>query len=572
MSAENRLSVVLCWHMHQPQYRNLVTGSYALPWTYLHAIKDYVDMADILETTPGARAVVNFSPITLDQIDDYARQINGYLEHAQPLRDPLLAALAATPQPLNGADYMALIHACLRVNKERLIDPFPSYRLLADLASTLLSQAEYMPYLSGQFLADLLVWYHLAWIGETVRRRDVRIQQLMKKGQGYTPEDRRLLVTIIGELVSSVIGRYRRLCEAGIIELSMTPHAHPIVPLLVKLDSAREAMPDVNLPVTTRYPGGTERAQWHIRAGKAVFSHYFGIEPQGCWPSEGGVSNDTLQLLAEHGFVWAASGEKVLRNSLTAAGEMEGAAHTEWLYQPYQFNNKDIACFFRDDGLSDLIGFTYSKWHSDDAVSNFIFHMENIARACHDKPNTIVSIIMDGENAWEYYPENAYHFLTALYKRLGENKRIELTTYSAYLARREKAKPPTKLNNIMAGSWVYGTFSTWIGDSAKNRAWDMLCEAKQAFDAAVKSGLQGEALAAAELQLAICEGSDWFWWFGDYNPAETVSDFEKLYRLHLSNLYHLIDKQPPDYLSAVISRGTGSPVHSGTMRPAQQYT
>ncbi len=574
MSDKERLNVVLCWHMHQPQYRDLISGTYALPWTYLHAIKDYVDMAAILEAIPEARAVVNFSPIMLEQLVDYTAQINDFLTQQRPLCDHLLAALATTSATLGTENYAALVHACLRVNKDRLINRFPPYRRLAALAERFAQEPEAMIYLSEQFLADLLVWYHLAWMGETVRLNDTRVQQLIAKGQGFTPDDRRLLIEIIGELIASVIPRYRALCLAGQIELSMTPHAHPILPLLISLDCAHDALPQADLPLLPCYPGGEERARWHIREGKRLFQHYFGIEPQGCWPSEGGVSATALKLLGEDGFRWAASGEKVLHNSLVQGGQMDSLAHTQWLYQPYKVADTGIECFFRDDGLSDLIGFTYSSWHSDDAVSNLVHHLKNIGDACTDKADRVVSIILDGENAWEYYPDNAYHFLTALYKRLSGHKGLELTTFSAYLDKTGHSRTTTELKQMVAGSWVYGTFSTWVGDPAKNRGWDMLCDAKHAFDIAVDSGrLQAEELRAATEQLAVCEGSDWFWWFGDYNPTEIVSDFEKLFRLHLSNLYHLLGQQPPAYLSLVMSHGSDdiSSAHSGTMRPSQHH-
>lgn len=571
MSDKARLNVVLCWHMHQPQYRDLITGSYALPWTYLHAIKDYVDMAAILEAIPKARAVVNFSPVMLEQLVDYTGQIQDYLTHQKPLRDGLLAALADTPQSLGTQEYAALVHACLRVNKERLINRFPPYLRLADLATRFSQEPEMMFYLSEQFLADILVWYHLAWIGETVRG-DQRIKQLTGKGQGFNRDDRRLLVEVIGELVGSVIKRYRALSDSGQVELSMTPSAHPILPLLISLDCAHDAMPGADLPLLSCYPGGEERARWHIREGKHMFKQYFGVEPQGCWPSEGGISADALKLLGESDFRWAASGEKVLHNSLIKSNQMDGVAHTQWLYQPYQVKGSDIECFFRDDGLSDLIGFTYSTWHGDDAVNNLVHHLENIAGACADKANHVVSIILDGENAWEYYPDNAFHFLTSLYKKLSDHKGLELTTFGDYLTKTQTSRPPAVLKEMVAGSWVYGTFSTWVGDPAKNRGWDMLCDAKRAFDTAVSAGLQGEQLHAAETQLAVCEGSDWFWWFGDYNPTEIVSDFEKLFRLHLSNLYRLIGQPVPDYLSLVLSRGSEGPsLHTGTMRPSQNY-
>ena len=117
MPADTRLKVVLCWHMHQPQYRDLVRGTYQLPWTYLHGIKDYVDMAAHLEAVPGARAVVNFAPILLEQIEDYAEQVSAFLNEGAGISDPLLAALAS-PEPPAGADARReLVNACLRDRK-----------------------------------------------------------------------------------------------------------------------------------------------------------------------------------------------------------------------------------------------------------------------------------------------------------------------------------------------------------------------------------------------------------------------------------------------------------------------
>ncbi len=566
MSANAPLKVVLCWHMHQPQYWDWEGGVYQLPWTYLHAIKDYVDMAAIIEANPAARAVVNFAPILIEQLDDYSRQIKGYLTDNSPLRDPLLTALATSALPSDRGQHASLIKACLRANRERLIDRFIPYRQLVELAECILDSAAGIRYVSQQFLFDLLTWYHLAWMGETVRRKDARIQALMAKGNGYSLHDRRLLLEIIGDQVATVIPRYRKLAESGQVELSVTPYAHPIVPLLLDIKSTHEAMPGAPLPMITDYPGGEARARWHIERGIQVFEEHFGHKPVGCWPSEGSLSEATVELLGEHGFQWAATGEMVLRNSLNKAGINDiGCIH-----RAYQLKEAPLNCFFRDDGLSDLIGFTYSSWHGDDAVNNLVGHLENIANACHDaEGNRVVSIILDGENAWEYYPENAFHFLTALYKRLGEHPGLELTTFRAVT----DAKLPTfRLPNLVAGSWVYGTFSTWIGSGDKNRGWDLLTEAKKVFDRVVATGkLSPERLDQVEQQLAVCEGSDWFWWFGDYNSAESVRDFDRLYRLHLSRLYTLLGVEPPDSLSQIISHGGSvDPANGGVMRRGQE--
>ena len=566
MSGEARLRVVLCWHMHQPQYRDLISGEYRLPWTYLHAIKDYVDMAAHLEATPGAHAVVNFAPLVLEQIADYARQADGFLNNGLSIRDPLLAALGAAALPADGDARLHLIRASLRANRQRIMDRFPAFRRLAEMGDWLVAHPDAVRYVSDGFLADIVTWYHLGWLAEDVRRKDARVQRLMAKAEGFTLHERRTLLEIISGLLAGLAGRYRRLAESGRVELSVTPYAHPIIPLLLDFGAARDALPQVQLPLLDRYPDGAGRARWHIEQAVSAFERHFGFRPAGCWPAEGGVSTAALELFAEAGFRWTASGEGVLRNSLSRSADgASGEATLSCLHRSYQVPAASIRCFFRDDGLSDLIGFTYSDWAADDAVANLVHHLENIAAACGSEPGAVASIIMDGENAWEHYPENGYYFLSALYERLSAHPQFRLTTFSGCL---DEGIAARDLPVLVAGSWVYGTFSTWIGHADKNRGWDMLGDGKRAFDRVVASGrLHGAAFDAAVRQLAVCEGSDWFWWFGDDNPAETVADFDGMFRMHLANLYQLLGEEPPQYLSQPFTRGGGAPKHGGVMRP-----
>ncbi len=566
MSAKGALHVVLCWHMHQPQYRDHAKGEYKLPWTYLHAIKDYVDMAAHLEAVPDAKAVVNFAPVLLDQLADYAVQVRGYLDQGKPIRDPLLAALVEPVLPAHPERKLELINDCLRVNRHRVIERFPAYASLARLAEVFHEHCEDAVYASDQFIIDLLVWYHLGWMAETVRRENLLVKRLQEKAQGFTIHDRRELLGLIGELLGGIIDRYKLLAENGQVELSVTPYAHPITPLLLDLNSAREAMPEVPLPDANNYPGGEERAHWHVKAGIDLFERYFGFKPTGCWPAEGGVSTDTLALIDEYDFRWTATGESVLRHSLRDHVSEEASAALDAVMQGYRLPGQKITCFFRDDTLSDEIGFTYQDWHADDAVSNFIHRLEQMQAAYPDR-KLVVPIILDGENAWESYPENAYHFLHTLYKYLAAHETLQLSTFSECL---DAGVETAELAGMTSGSWVYGTFSTWIGDRDKNRGWDMLIDAKKTYDKVVKAGtLKPEKLLAVQEQLAICEGSDWFWWFGDYNPSDTVSDFEALFREHLSNLYALLAVEPPEYLAHTFSRGSGAPALGGVMRHGQ---
>lgn len=562
------LKVVLLWHMHQPAYYDAATRVYQLPWTYLHAIKDYVDMAAHLEAIPQACAVINFAPTLLEQIDDYVQQVQEFLQKGTPFRDPLLVALSSDPphaalmsavgHDLKRARFQ-LIDDCLRANRERLIQRFAPYQQLTEIADWLKQKPEVMPYTSDQYFADLVVWYHLAWMGETVRRTDTRIQALIRKGREFSLKDRRQLIEVIGELLASVVPRYKALAERGQVELSTTPYAHPIVPLLLNVNSTREAMPDAQLPQVTNYVDGAVRVRWHLEQALASFQRYFGFLPQGCWPAEGSVSEATFCLMERFGIRWVASGETVLRNSLRKS------KMPEHIHRPYHLPGSSLYGFFRDDNLSDLIGFQFSNWHADDAASHLIHHLENVLNSRAETGAQVVPIILDGENAWESYPENGYHFLRSLYQKLVAHPKLELTTFKHCL---ETVKS-TELPTLVAGSWVYGTFSTWIGDKDKNRGWEMLNDAKQAFDRAI-SKLDAAQKEMAEHQLAICEGSDWCWWFGDYNPSHSVKDFDSLYRRHLANLYRLLGETPPDYLQHAFSHGGGDPAAGGVMRTGQK--
>jgi alpha-amylase/alpha-mannosidase (GH57 family) len=400
-------------------------------------------------------------------------------------------------------------------------------------------------------------------MGECARINDLRIRSLQVKGHGFDNDDRRRLLELIHEHLSTLTPRYRTLAQQGRVELSVTPYAHPIVPLLIDVNSAKEALPEIGMPELEAYPGGEARARWHIRKGIEVFERYFGFKPKGCWPSEGAVSESTVKMLEEEGFRWAASGQQVLSNSLMASGHDH--LPENWVHSAYRLQEGRLNLYFRDDGLSDLIGFTYGEWHADDAVGDLINHLVNIADANRHHPHAVVSIIMDGENAWEYYPNNGSYFLHAMYERIAAHPRLNLTTFSEIQKR--KRKLPPKLSKLVAGSWVYGTFTTWIGDKDKNRAWDMLGQAKRDYDEIVqRKSFSPEQLAELEKQLAICEGSDWFWWFGDYNPGATVSDFERLFRQQLSHLYELLHESPPDYLKKVFAVGSGDPSLGGVMR------
>ena len=568
-----RLELVLLWHMHQPDYRDAVTGRFMLPWTYLHAIKDYSDMAAHAERHPGVRTVFNFVPVLLEQLEDYVRQFDEGL-----VRDPLLGLLQQADLDGIDVDERALIlDSAFASNHQTMLEPYPEYRRLLEifrLAGGGAREGEHrtprLEYLSGAFLADLLTWYHLAWIGETERRTNPLFGQLMAKGANFTHSERLNLYEAIGAIIRGLLPRYRALAERGCVELTSTPHTHPIGPLLIDLKCAHEAMPGAALPATPTYPGGVERVRRQI--GEAIESHTrrFGQAPQGMWPGEGAVSDAFVAELAGAGVRWTASSEAVLANSLGKDDPALSDSAKSWLYRPWLHPQATgLTLLFRDERLSDLIGFEYARWNGRDAAEHLVKELEAIARAAADGEAPVVLIALDGENAWEYYPYNGYYFLEELYSRLESHPWIRTRTVRELLD--AGSARPQVLPRLVAGSWVMGTLSTWIGDREKNRAWELLCEAKLAYDGVVAEGrLSPEAMAAAERQLSTCEGSDWFWWLGPHNPQAGVARFDRLFRHNLRTLYQLLGLSPPHTLDESLNLAGTQHEGGGAMRRAQQ--
>ncbi len=517
-------------------------------------------MAAIVDQVPNARAVFNYVPSLTAQIEDYSSQLVSWLNGEQnDLPDPLLAALAHETGSFTDTECIYLLDSCFRLNHQRNLHRYQAYDRLWKLSEHAKSE-DATTYLGRHFYTDLVTWYHLAWLGETVRNSHFVACRLIKKGRNFTYQDRRDLLTLIASLLNEIPEKHRQLQAKGKIEISTTPYAHPILPLMLDFNTARDTVPDAILPKQA-YPGGKERAIEHIELAQKSHQKMFEQPAKGCWPSEGAVSEASLALLGEAGFDWCATGETVLHHSL---GYNPREGKSEEIYRPWRVgkDQQEITCFFRDDHLSDMIGFEYANWNTSDAVDNFMHELAGIRHRTQGMNNPVVSIIMDGENAWEHYHENGLPFLSKLYESIAQHPDYELTTFSDYL----QASPATEtLNKLTPGSWVYGNLSTWIGDQAKTRGWELLIEAKLAFDGVIDELTEPQREAASE-QLRICEGSDWCWWFGDYNPSGAVKDFDRLYRQHLARFYHLVKLPSPPSLAVTISEGGGDAEGGGTMR------
>ncbi|WP_298436554.1 glycoside hydrolase family 57 protein [Geobacter sp.] len=548
------LRVAFLWHMHQPYYRDPVKGEYALPWTYLHAVKDYYDMAAIVDATPGARAVFNLVPSLLDQLLEYA---------SGEAADPWLVRGKMPAGDMTEEDRLFVLENFFSANRQRLIDPSPRYRELLMLAGDgrKTKGRDRLRHFGDQEIRDLQVWFFLAWTGEAVRRRYPELKELVRKGRGFTEEEKGLLFARHAEILNAIIPLYKRLHEEGKAELAVSPYYHPILPLLCDMRVAHTAMPRANLPAARfRHP---EDARSQVARGIARFRELFGFAPAGMWPSEGAVSEEALSIIAGCGLKWVATDEEILGRTLPGGL----GPHKGLLYHPYTFRSgaREMKIFFRDHHLSDLIGFTYSSWEPSRAVEDFVGRLRTIRERVPDA--RLVPVILDGENAWEYYPDNGYSFLRALYAATAAADGVELVTFSGHLAREPERRV---LDRIHPGSWINANYGIWVGHPEENQAWDYLERAREAAVTASPhvaellavgggSGEETEEMGLARLvrdSLYAAEGSDWFWWYGDDHFSVHSDRFDRLFRRHLMNVYRLLGLETPRELFEPIKKVT----------------
>lgn len=548
----NPLQVLFIWHMHQPYYKDPLSGRYDLPWTYLHAVKDYYDMAAMVDEAEGVRVTFNLVPSLLEQIRDYAEG---------SAVDPFLAHARLDPREMTPENQRFILKNFFAANRERMIEPHPRYLELLYLSGNGARNGtlEKPRNLGDQELLDLQVWFFLAWTGEAARRHWPELRELLKKGRNFTANDKQVLLDVHGEILQSIIPLYGKLHREGKAELSVSPFYHPILPLLCDTGIARTALPKVSLPTSRfRHP---EDARNQVVSAIDYFTGVFGFAPDGMWPSEGSISDEALAILAECGIHWAASDEGVLAETL---GEGLGERKRD-LYRPYRFSRdgREIDLLFRDHQLSDLIGFTYSRWDPQRAVADFLARLDEI-RSTTAGSEAMVPVILDGENAWEYYPENGYPFLTALYRNCAGHSGLRLSTPSRAL---ERFPEPRKLDHVHPGSWIDASYGIWIGHPEENRAWELLEQARATAAshspevAALLAGtLQGNHSGIASTAGPVCnalfaaEGSDWFWWYGDDHFSPHSDHFDLLFRNNLVQVYRLLDLPVPHDLFEPIKK------------------
>ncbi|MGD0281810.1 MAG: glycoside hydrolase family 57 protein [Dissulfurispiraceae bacterium] len=539
--AGKTLYVAFVWHMHQPYYKDPFTGIYRLPWVRLHGVKDYLDMVTVLSDFPAVRQTFNLVPSLLEQLVDYID--NG-------ATDIYLALTTKNPSDLTEEERRLIIQNFFYANWDTMIKPFPRYYELLvkrGFRFTKNDISRAARYFDDRDIRDLQVLFNLAWIDPMFRNNsDPFLNGLVEKGKDFTEQEKQLLITKQFAILGEIIPAYKRMSDSGQVELSVTPFYHPILPLIWDTNSARIGMPQVTLP-KKRF-SHPEDAVRQIEMAIAYFERLFGRKPAGMWPSEGSVSEDVVRAIGNAGIKWIATDEEVLARSLhrsfrDAEGRLIDAAT---LYRPHQFSG--VSMLFRDHRLSDLIGFTYSGWKAEKAVEDFMGRLADIRNTLPGDRAFIVPIILDGENAWEYFANDGHDFLAALYRALSNDDRFRAVTVSDFIREHGAGEPMPRLH---AGSWINANFGIWLGHEEDNLAWDYLSQTRDDLELFAKAD-PGKDLSDAWSAIYAAEGSDWNWWYGDEHTTETQEDFDELFRSYLMKVYKVMGKDIPPQLHVPI--------------------
>ncbi len=524
------INLCFVWHMHQPFYKDLVTGEYRLPWTRFHALKDYYGMVKILDEFPAVHQTFNLVPSVIVQIQEYA---------SGQAVDPFLECAVKRAQDLTESEQEFILKYFFQANATRMIYRYPRYGELFDAwQRSGVNPQRARRFFSLQDLRDLQVLSQLAWFDEEFQANDSEVQALAAKERGYSLDDQALMARKQREILTQVVPVYKDFAARGQIEISTTPFYHPILPLICDSNIAQVSHPNVPLPSRFCYPGD---ARYQLKTARDFIEREFGRAPVGLWPSEGSVSDEALSLAAEAGFQWAATDDGVLAQTLYQT------AGPDLTYRSYLWSQPghELRMIFRDHFLSDQVGFVYSKMDAAEAAEHFLglirANAEPLAAAGSD---VLVPIILDGENAWEYYYYNGRPFLRELYKRISESSDLRALTVSEALA----LDQPQPLDHVFPGSWINANFDIWIGAPEDNKAWEFLLRARQKFDE-VAPNVSEENRRLAFEELLIAEGSDWCWWYGPEHQSENRLEFDELYRQHLANVYRALNLSPPDELS-----------------------
>ncbi len=474
--------VIIWLHMHQPDYFNPIPKLQYLPWVRRNITKSYYNVAKILSKYQ-TKININFSGILLKQIITYQNDnFNDYYEILE----------TKNTEDLTESEKTFILEHFL----------IPGIWKESRRYNELIEKKKCNERFSLQDIRDAQFLFSLSAFSPLIPG----IPEMIKKGRYYSETDKSTLRKIEKEVIKSILNLYKSLYEKGQIELTITPFYHPILPLLINTESAKESKNDTIIPEGTfKHP---EDAKEQIERSIKTFINAFGKIPQGMWPSEGSISEEAIKIISESGIKWIGTDEQVLKRSIEN-GNPESLI--------WNFQNTRI--FFRNHNLSDKIGFVYNKMDPGAAADDFYNEVQS--------KNRTEVVILDGENPWEYYPNSGIDFLNEWFKKIEDISALGSEIESTH-----------KLSHIIPGSWINGYFDTWIGHKESNIAWTYLTEARET--------MQNSKEAIEEIYIA--EGSDWFWWYSDFHKKEVDMSFDTLFRSHLIKAYEVANQPIPEYL------------------------
>ena len=540
------LRLIFLWHQHQPFYKDLVTGEYRLPWVRLHALKDYYGMVKLLDEFPNVHQNFNLVPSLITQIQDYV---------AGTAQDPFLAVAARPAQDLTLEQRLFALQYLFQANPTNVIGRYPRYRELWEkFREHGFSPEKAEKYFLARDFTDLQVLSQIAWFDEFfLEEKDVAA--LIKKERNYSLEDQSFVIARERELLGKVLPAYAAAAKKGSVEISATPFYHPILPLVCDTNAGAASSPGLPLP-QNRFRHPDDAREQLVRA-LDLHQQVFGVRPRGIWPSEGSVSEEVLAIAHSLGIEWMATDEGVLGRSTGVFFQRDGNGRlpvplAERLYNihHYENGNAEMHMVFRDHTISDLIGFVYSGMNPEDAAGHLLRNIKEAAQpVLAQGRDAVVSVILDGENAWEYYPKSGREFLRRFYDALQREGGLEAVTVSEAISRHRNV---SSLKSLVPGSWINANFNVWIGAPEDNRAWDYLHHAREFYAQNSAKASEAQRKLAFE-EIMIAEGSDWNWWYGPEHHSANDRDFDELYRKHLSNVYQALGATPPDYLSQPIT-------------------
>ena len=537
------MNVVVLWHMHQPYYVNPLTKKAKMPWVRLHAAKGYLDMIDLVSANPGVRVTFNFTPVLVRQINEL---VGGEVEDEW---ETLSRKPAAN---LDDLDRRLLVENFFKINWDTLVRPVPRYaELLARRGGSYSSDK--VDSIARSFteadFRDLQLLYNLQWCGFSAFRRFPELAEIKAKGRDFSEQDKLTVLEVHRKILGMVLGEYRAAQERGQIELTTTPYFHPIMPLVYDTNIARRCQPGSPLPAQFSAPDDV-RAQ--LRLAQELHEKTFGRRARGLWPSEGSIAPEIVPLMVEAGIEYFGSDEGNLFKSLKhdLAWMNRSVDHLE-LFQGWRVHagGATIQALFRDRPLSDFIGFDAARNETSRAVDHLLGHLRNIAQAAPDA-RAVTPLILDGENAWEAFPDGGETFLTSFYRSLTGTNELRMRRMGDYF---DEYPAKAETSFLHSGSWIRSDYDIWIGDPEENKAWEWLKETRHFLvEREKQGGIPGDVLEKAWWEIYAAEGSDWFWWYGPDFTIDTDLLFDELFRTHLQNVYRLLNIEPPAHLEVPI--------------------